>query len=69
MKTWMFALVALAIAGCGVETASTAVTAASLKKQELEEGKKTQARAQQKIDEATKLMQQRAAHAGDDTTR
>lgn len=69
MKTWICALAAFAVAGCGVETASTAATAASLKKQELEEGKKTQARAQQKIDEATKLMQQRAAHAGDDATR
>ena len=51
---------AVALAGCGVETASTAATAASIKKQELEEGKKTMQRAQQKIDGAMQQVQQRA---------
>jgi len=51
---------AAGLAGCGVETASTAATAASLKKQEMEEGKKTMTRAQQKIDAAMQQMQQRA---------
>ena len=51
---------ASALAGCGVETASTAATAASIKKQELEEGKKTMQRAQQKIDGAMQQVQQRA---------
>jgi hypothetical protein len=32
---------ALALAGCGVETASTAATAAAAKKQEVEQGRKT----------------------------
>lgn len=59
----MFAvIVAAALAGCGVETASTAGTAASLKKQEMEQGQKTMQRAQEKIDGATKLMQERAAN-------
>jgi len=49
------------LAGCGVETASTAATAASIKKQELEQGQKTLQRAQQKIDAAVGQMQQRAA--------
>lgn len=49
-----------ALAGCGVETASTAATAASLKKQEMEEGQKTMNRAQQKIDGAMQQLQQRA---------
>lgn len=53
----------MALAGCGVETASTAATAASLKKQEMEEGKKTMNRAQQKIDGAMQQMQQRADRA------
>jgi len=35
--------VTVALAGCGVETASTAATAAALKKQELEQGKKANA--------------------------
>ena len=53
----------IALAGCGVETASTAGTAASLKKQELEQGQKTMDRARQKIDAAAQQMQQRADRA------
>jgi hypothetical protein len=52
-----------ALAGCGVETATTAATGASIKKQEVEEGKKAQERAQQKIDQAQQQMQQRAQQA------
>ena len=59
MKTLLAIAMAGALAGCGVETASTAATAASIKKQELEEGKKTMERAQQKIDGAMQQMQQR----------
>ena len=54
---------AAGLAGCGVETASTAATAASLKKQEVEQGQKTMTRAQQKIDAAMQQMQQRADSA------
>jgi ribosomal protein L44E len=53
---------AAVLAGCGLETASTAATAASLKKQELQEGQKTMQRAQQKIDGAMQQMQERAAN-------
>jgi outer membrane PBP1 activator LpoA protein len=56
-------VVAAALAGCGVETASTAATAASLKKQELQEGQRTMQGAQQKIDSAKQQMQERAANA------
>jgi hypothetical protein len=59
MKT-IFAVVALAVAGCGVETASTAATAASIKKQELQEGQRTMQRAQERIEGAAQQMQQRA---------
>ena len=52
--------VVAALAGCGVETASTAATAAALKKQEVEQGQKTMRRAQEKIDGAMQQMQQRA---------
>jgi NifU-like protein involved in Fe-S cluster formation len=51
-------IAALALAGCGVETASTAATAAALKKQEIEQGKKTLEQAQQKIGGAVEQMQQ-----------
>ena len=50
----------LALAACGVETASTAATGAVIKKQELEQGKKTMERAEQKIGQALEAQQQRA---------
>jgi len=54
----IFLIVAAALAGCGVETASTAATAAALKKQEIEQGKKTMEQAQQKIGQSMEQMQQ-----------
>ena len=62
MKT-LLVIVAAALAGCGVETATTAATAASIKKQELEQAQKTQQQAQQKIDAAVQQMQQRTGSA------
>ena len=61
MKTFLVVAVTAALAGCGVETASTAATAGSIKKQELEQGQKTMQHAQQKIDGAVQQMHQRAA--------
>jgi len=61
MKTLLVIAATAALAGCGVETASTAATAASIKKQELEQGQKTMQQAQQKIDAAMQQTQQRAA--------
>jgi len=58
-------LVIAALAGCGVDTATTAATGASIKKQEVEEGKRTQERTQQKIDQMQEQMQQRAQQAAD----
>jgi len=60
------ALAALMLAACGVETAGTAATGAAIKKQELEEGKRTQQRATEKIDQATKAMQESAQKRGGD---
>jgi len=60
MKTLLTIVAALALAGCGLETASTAATAASLKKQEVEQGQKTMQRAQERIDGAMQQLQQRA---------
>lgn len=51
------------LAGCGVDTATTAATGASIKKQEMEEGKRSQERAQQRIDQMQEQMQQRAQQA------
>ena len=61
MKPILAAVLLAALAGCGMETASTAATSAALKKQELEQGKKTMDQAQQKINESVQLQQQRAA--------
>jgi hypothetical protein len=60
MKTFLVIATVAALAGCGVETASTAATAGSIKKQELEQGQMTLQHAQQKIDGAAQQMHQRA---------
>jgi outer membrane lipopolysaccharide assembly protein LptE/RlpB len=60
MKTLLVIAVTAALAGCGVDLATTAATAASIKKQELEQGQKTMQQAQQKIDAAMQQVQQRA---------
>jgi len=57
--TRLIALIAVAaLAGCGLDVASSAATAAALKKQELEQGKKTMEQAQQKIGNAMEQLQQ-----------
>ena len=53
-------LVIAALAGCGVETATTAATGAAIKKREVEEGKKTMEQAQQKIGQAMEQVRERA---------
>ena len=65
MKQMIAVLAAAALCGCGVETAGTAATAAALKKQEIEQGKKTLEQAQQKIGQAAEQMQQHAGEAAD----
>jgi hypothetical protein len=63
MKTIIAAAAAVLLAGCGVDTATSAATAASLKKQELEEGQRTMQRAQEKIGAAMQQVQERADSA------
>jgi F0F1-type ATP synthase epsilon subunit len=58
MKQIVSLMAAAALAGCGLDTASSAATAAALKKQELEQGKKTMEQAQQKIGQAMDQLQQ-----------
>jgi hypothetical protein len=57
MKSVILALTLFSLAGCGVETATTAATGAAIKKQEMEQGKQMMEQAQQKIDQATQQMQ------------
>ena len=56
-------LVLLALLGCGAETATTAATAANIKKQELEQGQKTLEQVQKKLDQSLQQMQQAPARA------
>jgi len=63
----IFALFTLsALSGCGVESVGTAATAAAVKKQEIEQGKKTMEAAQQKLNEAVQVTQQRADSAAEE---
>lgn len=61
MKRMFIVAACLAGAACGVETASTAATSATIKKQELDAGKQTLERAEQKIGQSLEAQQQRAA--------
>jgi len=60
MRALIVLAVSAALSACGADVASSAATAAALKKQELEQGKKTQDMAQQKINQAVDQMQQSA---------
>jgi outer membrane biogenesis lipoprotein LolB len=66
MKIIFPLVAALTLGACGVETASTAATGAAIKKQELEQGRKTMDQMQQKIDQANLQSRQRAEQAGGD---
>lgn len=61
MKMLIAIATAAMLAGCGVETVTTAATAASIKKQELEQGQKTMQQMQQKIGSAMQQLQERDA--------
>ncbi|HEY5292828.1 MAG TPA: hypothetical protein VIJ43_11005 [Burkholderiales bacterium] len=65
MKQIITAIAIAVLAGCGVETASTAATAAAVKKQEIEQGKKTMEQMQQNIGKAMEQTQQSTERADD----
>ena len=56
---------AAALAGCGVETATTAAAVAAAKKQEIEQGRKTMQQVQENVGKAMEQTQQRAQQAED----
>jgi len=64
MKCCLMLAVALLISGCGVETAGVAATGAAVKKEEIEQGRKTMEQMQQKLDQANLQVQQRAGDSG-----
>jgi len=63
MRPIFIALAVALLAGCGVETVTTAATAGAAKKQELEQGKKTMEQMNERIGDAMSQAQQRAQQA------
>jgi len=66
MKTLVATLVLAALAGCGLDAVGGAATGAAIKKQELEQGKKTMEQMQKSIGQAMDMETQRARSAGDE---
>jgi len=64
-RVFVVALSAALLAGCGADTATTAATAAAIKKQELEQGQKTMEQVQQKVGESMQQVQQSTQRAAD----
>ena len=60
MKCFIILFAIAMLAGCGVETATTAATGAAIKKKEIEEGNKTQERMRKQVEQAADQSGQRA---------
>jgi hypothetical protein len=56
-------MLALCLAGCGVETAGTAATVASMKAKEFNQGQEAKEQIVQQIDEANRVEVQRLKEA------
>jgi outer membrane lipopolysaccharide assembly protein LptE/RlpB len=65
MKRLSVLLAAAWLSACGVDTASSAATAAALKKQELEQGRQQIEQVRQQLDQANQQVAQRAAQAAE----
>jgi len=61
MKRALPLVLALSLAACGVETATTAATALEIKRREMEQAKKTMEAAKMKIEQSTQQSLERAA--------
>ncbi|NIO42336.1 MAG: hypothetical protein GTO41_20585 [Burkholderiales bacterium] len=59
MNKLLVSLAFITLCGCGLETAGTAATGASIKKQELEEGQKTMQRVEDRIGQMNQDTSQR----------
>ncbi len=59
MNKLLISFVFIMLCGCGLETAGTAATGASIKKQELEEGQKTMQRVEDRMGTMNQQMQDR----------
>jgi len=65
MRYIVTAIAIVALGGCGLDVASSAATSAALKKQQLEQGKKTLEAAQRQIDKGVELQQERIESAAE----
>ncbi len=65
MRRLISLCVVAALTGCSAETATTAATGAAIKKKEIEEGKRTQDQARQKIEKSMQQSQERAEKDGE----
>lgn len=63
MKAFYPLVAAILLSACGVETATSAATAAAAKKQELDQAKQTMDQFQAKLDQAHERMAERTAEA------
>jgi hypothetical protein len=63
MRIVLVAALAISVSACGVETASTAATAAAAKKQEVEQGRRTMDQAAGRAAEAMNQGQDRLREA------
>jgi NifU-like protein involved in Fe-S cluster formation len=61
MKILLAVLALATLSACGIETATTAATVATMKKQEMDQAKKTLEQAKQKIEQNTQQAMERAA--------
>lgn len=68
MRTIIVLAAITALAGCGVETATTAATVAAAKQKEIEQGKKTMEQVQQNLGKAMEQTQ-RSAEKADDASK
>ena len=57
------------LCACGVETATTAATVATMKKQEMDQARKTMEQATQKIEHNAQLIQQSASQSDPDKAK
>ncbi len=65
MKTLLAVLALVVLAGCGIETATTAATSAEIKRREMEQAKNTMEQAKQKIEQSAQQMTDRASQSAE----
>lgn len=65
MAALLLVLQTLLVGGCGVDTASTAATAAALKQKELQQGQQTMQQVQQRLDQVNQQAAQRSDQTAD----